>query len=60
MEQILRDNAGRKIGEIRDYGGRSELYDAHGRRLGIYDGTNTFDSYGRKIGNGNLLATLLR
>ena len=59
MTQVLKDRYGRKLGEIRDEGNRQTIYDKYGIRLGYYDGRYTFDKYGRKIGEGNLLATLL-
>ena len=59
MKQELRDRTGRKIGEIKDEGSRQVIYDRTGRRLGYYDGRYTFDSSGRRIGEGNLLTTLL-
>ena len=60
MNQILKDRYGVKIGEIRDEGGRQNIYDKYGVRLGYFDGRNTYDKYGRKIGEGNLLAMLLK
>ena len=59
MNQVLKDNLGRKLGEIRDEGTRQTIYDRYGSRLGYFDGRYTYDKYGRKIGEGNLLATLL-
>ena len=59
MNQILRDNHGRKIGEIQDMGTKQIIRDAHGRKLGEYDGKVTRDDHGRKVGEGNLLTTLL-
>ena len=60
MNQVLRDNYGRKIGEIIDQGTRQIIRDEHGRKLGEFDGKYTRDDHGRKIGEGNLLTTLLR
>ncbi len=59
MKQVLKDRAGRKLGEIRDEGNRQVIYDKSGRKLGYFDGKNTFDRAGRKIGQGNLLTTLI-
>ena len=60
MIQILKDATGRKIGEIRSFGTRQELFNDKGQKLGWFDGVNTFDVRGRRIGSGNLLTTLLR
>ena len=60
MNQVLRDNNGRKIGEIIDQGTRQIIRDEHGRKLGEFDGKYTRDDHGRRIGEGNLLTTLLR
>lgn len=57
--QVLKDRVGRKIGEIRTNGSRQEIYDKAGRKLGYFDGKYTYDRGGRKVGEGNLLATLL-
>ncbi len=59
--QVLKDNHGKRIGEIREMSGRLVIFDSHGKRLGEYDPkTNvTKDSHGKRIGEGNLLTTLL-
>ncbi len=58
---VLKDSSGKKIGEIKDQGSRQKAYDAQGRLLGTYDSkTNvTLDAHGRRLGTGNLLATLV-
>lgn len=61
--QILSDRNGRKIGEIRtDSSGRQIASDASGRKVGEYDPRSnvTQDANGRKMGQGNLLASLIR
>jgi hypothetical protein len=60
--EVLRDHTGRKIGEIRESGGKLTIHDHTGRKMGEYrPGTNsTHDHTGRKIGSGNLLTSLLR
>ena len=60
MDQVLRDNFGRKLGEIRDEGTKQTIYDEFGRRLGYFDGRYTYDALGRRVGEGNLLAAFLR
>lgn len=60
MTQVLRDNIGHKLGEIKDEGDRQVIYDSIGRRLGYFDGRYTYDSIGRRVGEGNLLTMLLR
>lgn len=59
---VLRDASGKKIGEIKDRGDRQRIYDAHGKYLGEYDPSSnvTKDASGKKIGQGNLLASLVK
>lgn len=61
MTQVLKDKTGRKLGEIREQSGRSVLFDHTGRKLGEYDPKTdtTKDASGRRVGEGNLLASLL-
>ena len=59
-QQELRDKSGRLLGKIETNGNRQTLRDAQGRLLGTFDGMQTRDSQGRLVGNGNLLATLLK
>lgn len=59
MRQDLKDRYGRRIGYIEDRGTRKEIYDQYGRKLGYYNGRYTFDRYGRKVGQGDLLSSLL-
>ena len=60
MNQVSKDASGRKISEIIDQGTRQIIKDASGRKLGEYDGKYTRDASYRKIGEGNLLASLLK
>ena len=39
---------------------QQELRDKSGKLLGTFDGMQTRDAQGRLVGNGNLLATLLK
>lgn len=59
MNQILKDRHGSTIGQIKTEGKNEAIYDRHGSKLGYFDGRNTFDRHGRRIGEGNLLTTLL-
>ena len=59
MIQVLKDKDGRLLGTMRPEGKRENIYDCFGRRLGYYDGHDTFDIYSNKIGEGNLLVLLL-
>ena len=59
MNQVLRDKSNRRIGEIRSEGSKEVIYDTSNRRLGYFDGRYTYDNSNRKIGEGNLLTTLL-
>ena len=60
MEEILKDKYGRRIGRIVTLGNKKIMYDSSNRRLGEFDGRITKDALGRKIGEGNLLVTLLK
>lgn len=60
MNEVLKDQYGHKMGEIRDFGSRKEIYDPYGHKLGYFDGKYTYDTYGHKVGEGNLLTYLLR
>ena len=57
----LRDATGKKIGQIEDRGDKLMAYDASGRKVGHWDKSSyiTHDAHGRRVGTGNLLATLL-
>ena len=59
MNQVLKDRAGRVIGKIVDVGNRQYIVDVAGRRLGYFDGKDTYESNGRRVGEGNLLTTFL-
>ncbi len=60
MIETLKDSHGHTIGTIEKIGTRQKLRDEHGSFLGEYDGRVTRDSHGRMVGNGNLLAMLLK
>ena len=60
MCEILKDAQGRKIGEIKNEYGKLVVYNHLGIKLGYYDGTYTYEKYGRRIGYGNLLAIFLK
>ena len=60
MVNVIKDpNTGRKIAEIRDETNLTVMRDAHGGRLGTFDGKVTRDAKGRKVGDGNLLTSML-
>ena len=59
-QQELRDKSGRLLGKIETNGQKQTLRDAQGRLLGTFDGKQTRAAQGRLVGNGNLLATLLK
>ncbi len=62
MEHILRDSNSRPVGKIRTIdNGRLEGRDANGRLKGRYDPKRdrTYDSNGREVGQGNLLAAVI-
>ena len=59
MAQVIRNRKGQKVGEVRQIGTRQVVRDSKGKKLGDYDGRNTRDSKGRKVGQGNLLTSLL-
>ncbi|WP_119157759.1 hypothetical protein [Caldimonas tepidiphila] len=60
--EVLRDRQGRRIAEIETRGdGKQVIRDPLGRRLGEYDPKSnvTRDAQGRRVGEGNLLVSLL-
>ena len=59
--QILKDAKGYKIGEIKESNGKLEIFDSKGYKKGEYDpkSNTTKNNLGYKVGNGNLLTTLL-
>jgi len=61
-KEVLRDRAGRRIGEIETVSGKQILRDEYGNRLGEYDPHTgmTRDRFGNRVGTGNLLLTLLK
>ncbi len=58
----ITDWTGKTIGWVEWVGNRKWLSDFYGKRLGYYDKSydKTFDFYGRQVGNGDLVMTLLR
>ena len=60
MNQVLRDRTCKKIGEIQKSSGRKILRDAHGHKLGEFDGRITRDEHGHLVGTGDLLTSLLK
>ena len=59
-QQELRDKSGKLLGKIETNGNKQTLRDACGRLLGTFDGVQTRDAQGRLVGNGTLLASLLK
>ncbi len=60
MTQVLRDKNGRKIGEIIENGKKKIIKNALGHKLGEFDGKVTRDEFGRLVGTGDLLTSLLK
>lgn len=60
--ETLRDWQGKILGYVEWSGNRKWLSDFYGKRLGYYDKSmdRTYDFYGRQVGQGDLLLTLLR
>lgn len=60
--EILRDRSGNMIGKIIKIGHQFVLFTPGGERLGQYDPrlNATFDASNNRVGQGNLLAMLLR
>lgn len=58
----IQDWTGKIIGWIEWTGNKKWLSDFNGRRLGYYDKSlnKTFDFYGRQVGMGDIVMTLLR
>lgn len=61
MDQVLRDSSGKLLGKIKDKGSILELRGANGELIGRYyiKDNKTRDAYGRLIGSGNLLSSLI-
>lgn len=61
-KEWIKDWTGKKLGYTEWSGTKLWLCDFYGRKLGYYDkSTNcTHDFYGRRVGQGNTLMTLLR
>lgn len=61
MERLT-DAVGRTIGWLDDQGDKLWLTDEHGKKLGYYSESYnaTFTAIGTRVGNGNVLGTLLR
>lgn len=61
MQQVLRDRAGRRLGDIRPIGGMLVAYGRSGERLGYYNPqvNVTYGVHGRRVGIGNFLAGLI-
>ncbi len=45
---------------MQESSGRKKLRDAHGHKLGEFDGRITRDEHGHLVGTGDLLASLLK
>ncbi len=58
----IQDYTGKIIGWIEWSGNKKWISDFYGRRLGYYDKSlnKTFDFYGRQVGMGDIVTTLLR
>jgi hypothetical protein len=59
-QQELRDKSGKLLGKIETNGNKQTLRYAGGKLLGTFDGVQTRNAGGSLVGNGNLLATLLK
>ena len=59
-QQELRDKSGKLLGKIETNGNKQTLRDAGGKLLGTFDGVQTRNAGGSLVGNGNLLASLLK
>lgn len=58
----IQDHTGKILGWIEWSGNKKWLSDFYGKRLGYYDKSlnKTFDFYGRQVGMGDIVMTLLR
>jgi hypothetical protein len=58
---VLKDASGKRVGRIEDRGNKLEAFDETGRKVGEYDKSQdvTRDRSGRRVGQGNLLSSLL-
>ena len=55
MEEVLKDKYGRRLAVIKDEYGKKVIYDVYGKKLAYYDGKYTYNIYGVRVGEGNLL-----
>jgi len=62
MGQTLQDRYGNIIGRTEDQYGTEVLHDRLGNVMGRYEKSSntTYDQFGNAVGQGNLLASLLR
>lgn len=60
--EAIKDYQGKILGWIEWSGNKKWLSDFYGKRLGYYDQSlnKTFDFYGRQVGSGDIVMTLLR
>ena len=58
---VLKDASGKTIGRIEDHGSKRVAYNSAGQKVGEYDESQdvTRDAHGRRIGQGDLLSSLL-
>lgn len=60
-EEVIKDKNGYVLAKFETKGTKTIMYDKYQNRIAEYDSTEgyTRDKYGNKVGNGNLLMTLL-
>jgi hypothetical protein len=60
-EEVIKDKYGYVIAKFETKGTNTIMYDKYHNRIAEYDSNEgyTRDKYGNKVGNGNLLMTLL-
>ena len=58
----IKDWQGKILGFVEWSGNKKWISDFYGKRLGYYDSSlnKTFDFYGRQVGQGDMVMTLLR
>ena len=60
MNEVLKDQYGRILANIKKEGNNLVIYDVYGKRLGYYDGKYTYTIYGKIIGQGNFLVLFIK
>lgn len=59
MDQIIKGAHGKILGKIQTINGREYAVDIHGKRYAFFDGKYTCDMNGKRLAQGNILASVV-